>query len=231
MRLSDEQKIKIISIVKEPVHSCGEYDEFRILSLFKRIEEILSRFESDELKYQDNDIIKRINNYIKANVSVRHQYFSFMGEDSFDNNEIYYRTAHAALFEHEAMCAGYTEAVRCLLAAYNIDSYTLISRLPGSNKQLLHYVCVVKDGENYRIIDPERESSCERKGYDFQRYINGMTFIIPGDDFADEKIGDTGVGIKANDYLERSSGTNNISSLIMKMEEMKNGTIYNGGRK
>lgn len=236
MELSNKQKARILDIIGEPVHECGKYDELHIFGLFKKIEEILTKFEKDELGLQNSDVVEKINNYLKSNVSVRHQYFSFMGDCNFDCEEIYYRTAYAALYDHEAMCAGYTEAVRCLLAAFDVESYTLVSKLPGANKQLLHYVCVVCDGDECRVVDSERESSCERRGYDFQKYLDGMTFIIPGLDFANEKIGNTGVGIKANDYLERSTtisccGVSGILELIKIMRERENGELQSNKRK
>ncbi len=236
MKLSSKQKQNILSIINEPAHECGEYDDFRILGLFHEIEKVCTSFEDDELGLQSDDVIEKINNYVKANVHIRHQYFTFMGTGGFEEEEKYYRTAYAALCNHEAVCSGYAEVVRCLLAAYDIPSYTLITKLPGANKQLLHYVTVVEDNGKYRVLDPEREGSCERKGYDFDRYLDGMTYIIPGEDFAVEKIGDTGVGPKALEYLDREGtislpGTKNIGELVKIMEEQKNVQLSRNNRK
>lgn len=229
MMLSERQKAEILEVIAEPVHACGVYEDYMIPALWKEIEKVMKKFGKDASEFQSTDIIRKINNYIKSNVSIRSQYFSFMnGLEEFDTDELFFRTALAALQKHEAMCAGYTEATRCLLAVYGYKSYTLISKLPGANKQLLHYVCVVQnDDGKYVVLDPEREGACERKGYDFQKYLNGMTYIVPGNDFCNEKIGSTGVGIRASDYLARSTticrGFDEIGELIEIMEEKRRG--------
>ena len=104
------------------------------------------------------------------------------------------------------MCAGFAESTRLLLALFNIESYTLLAKLPGANKQLLHYLVIAVDDNNeFRILDPERQANCERKGYDFQKYLDQMTFILPDEHFAQNKVGKTGVGEKAMDFLQRET--------------------------
>lgn len=104
------------------------------------------------------------------------------------------------------MC-GYTEASRILLETAGLETKTLLSKLPGRNKFLLHYVTAIKydrgSGRDYYIMDPERERSCEEKGYDFKRYLMEMTFIKPEEYFYQHKIGSNGVGPRADEYLER----------------------------
>ena len=226
MKLTEGQKASIMGVIGDPVHSCGAYEDWMIPALWSEIENIMNNFAEGDSRFQNVDIIDRINDYVKSNVSIRTEYFSFVegSEEKFDNRELFFRTALAAFQRRQAVCAGFIEATRCLLAAYGYKSYTLISKLPGANKQLLHYVCVVeKENGEYKVLDPEREGNCERKGYDFYRYLNGMTFIIPGADFCAEKIGSTGLGIKASDYLSRSTtvccdGVSEIGNLIRTME-------------
>lgn len=204
MKLTDNQKNEIRQIISSPVHECNEYTEVKIQSLFEEIERIATNLKNVPDKFQNIDIVKTVNDYVKANISIRKQYFDGMENGFFDIDEKYYRTAHAALFKGEAMCAGFIESLRCLLIAFDYKSFTLISKLPGSNKRLLHYVCAIERDNEWIILDPERQASCERKGYDFNSYQNGMIYIVPGDDFAIEKIGKDGVGPKANEYLQRS---------------------------
>lgn len=232
MRLSNRAIDQVLNIVQEPVHECGIYDSYHKFTLIKKIEQIVEHFEKNDGTLRNTDVIKLVNDYIKSTVKMRSSYFSALcGDGEFDLLETYYRTAHAALYEHEAMCSGYTEAVRCLLAAYDKKSYTLVTKLPGVNKQLLHYVCVVIENGYPIVLDPERQANCEYKGYDFDKYLDNMIYIIPGTDFAKEKIGKTGVGIKAEDYLERpttvyTKGRAEIIGLINQIEEEQNGRVY-----
>lgn len=121
------------------------------------------------------------------------------------------------------MCAGFTEACRILLECCGLETQTLLSKLPGANKHLLHYVTAIKYQANsnrqYYIMDPERERSCEEKGFDFKRYLMEMTYIQPEKFFFDNKIGTTGVGPRANAYIEKFNpphvlSKNNVDQLF-----------------
>ena len=89
--------------------------------LITRVEEICSNIEINENTSPEN-IISIVNNYIKHNVQLRKSYFDTFCErtEKFDERELIYRTAYGALVKGEAMCAGYTEAVRMILAQYDI---------------------------------------------------------------------------------------------------------------
>ena len=193
-------------------------------------EEIASIIRKLDITEKDNDMtkIKKINDYIKDNISIRDNYFHALdGDVDFDRREMLYRTGYAALIKGEAMCAGFTEATRSLLESVNIKTHTLITKLPGKNKQLLHYVCVCETSEGNKIIDPERQGSCERKGFDFDRYLDGMIFIVPEENFCRNKVGKTGVGPKALDYLKQpfsiyKEGLGGVDELVEIINEKEN---------
>lgn len=50
-------------------------------------------------------------------------------------------------------------------------------------------------------MDPEREKSCNDKGFDFRRYLMEMTFILPEEYFYKNKVGENGVGPMSKIYL------------------------------
>ncbi len=221
-----DRQIKIDLIINEPWHGSEFYNASSLQSLYDISKEI--KFKLDNSKYPVYDHITAVNNYVKSQVKIRHSYFEkFMGEtDEFDKSELIYRTAYAALVKNEAMCAGFVEALRVLLSQYNIPTYTFLSKLPGANKQLLHYVCVAEHDDEYLVLDPEREANCERKGYDFKDYLNEMTYIVPDMVFAENKILENGVGEKAIDFLNRdttvaSKGVNNVKELVKVAKERR----------
>lgn len=161
---------------------------------------------------------------------MRKSYFDAFREEipEIPRSELMYRTAYGALVLGEAMCAGYTEAARMLLEVSGLETKTLLSKLPGKNKYLLHYVTAIKydrgAGRDYYIMDPEREFSCEEKGYDFRRYLMEMTYIVPEQYFYENKVGKNGVGPCANEYLERIKprfvlSKNNVDELFQKGKE------------
>ena len=201
-----ERQMKINAIISEPWHGIEFYDPLMLNDLHRLLIELYTFFKNAE--YQISDPITLVNNYVKSNIKVRASYFDCLnGEvDTFPESELFYRTGYAALTRHEAMCAGFAESTRLLLALFNIESYTLLAKLPGANKQLLHYLVIdVDDNNEFRILDPERQANCERKGYDFQKYLDQMTFILPDEHFAQNKVGKTGVGEKAMDFLQRET--------------------------
>lgn len=213
-----------IKVIYDKAHDENLYTEEMKKEYTEEIAEIIEKLNITD---KDSDIVKieKINNYIKDNISIRDNYFHALdGDVPFDRREMLYRTGYAALIKGEAMCAGFTEATRSLLEAVNVKTHTLITKLPGKNKQLLHYVCVCETSEGNKIVDPERQGSCERKGFDFQRYLDGMIFIVPEDNFNKNKVGTTGVGPKALDYLKEpysiyKEGLGGVDELVDIMNE------------
>lgn len=229
-----EQKYikKIKDIIQESVHGCEFYNHIMFDTLVMEVETLTKKFEIDSNSEQ-KDIIRIINNYVKTNTSVRSEYFDKFSEktDVFDENEKIYRTAYSALLHKQAMCAGYAELTRILLAMYDINSYTLLAKLPGKNKRLMHYVVLAEISKNnilsYTILDPEREGNCERKGMDFKRYISNMIFAIPNDLWYKNKISDTGVGIDAEHFLqltdkEEVADFKSLNKLVKLLKEREN---------
>ena len=226
-----EKQIKINSIICESCHGSEFYSKEMIEVLYERLDILYKSFEASE--YVNTNPIKLVNDYIKSTVNIRHSYFEkFMGEiDFFPKYEGIYRTGYAALALKEAMCAGYAELTRILLAMYDINSYTLLAKLPGKNKKLMHYVVLAEISKNnilsYTILDPEREGNCERKGMDFKRYISNMIFAIPNDLWYKNKISDTGVGIDAEHFLqltdkEEVADFKSLNKLVKLLKEREN---------
>ena len=206
--LTQDQIEKVYNIINEPVHGREFYTHEMFGELITKVNEIYE--ELNLTSGSDKEKIDKINSYIMRNVEIRREYFDAFDEriPEFPKSEEVYRTAYAALVKGETMCAGYAEASRILLELAGLETQTLLSKLPGKNKQLLHYVTAIKydcgSGRDYYIMDPERQKSCEKKGYDFRHYLLNMTFIKPNEDFYNNKIGTTGVGEKADDYIENS---------------------------
>lgn len=223
---------KIKKIIKDKAHGTEFYNRVMFETLIMEVDNLVNKFEIDA-NSKTKDILRIINNYVKSNTSIRGEYFDkFSGNvEFFDEDEKIYRTAYAALLRKQAMCAGYAELTRILLAMYDINSYTLLAKLPGKNKKLMHYVVLAEVNENnkvsYVILDPEREASCERKGMDFKRYLNNMTFAIPNELWKENKIGHTGVGIEAEQFLETTnqneiSDFNSVYRLVKILKEREN---------
>ena len=215
----------ITDIIQEPVHGIKFYTKDTLKELVNTVYEISKSLELTSQSTPET-IISIINNYIKCNVKLRSQYFDAFCErtDCFDKNELVYRTAYGALVKGEAMCAGFAEAVRILLSAYGIKSYTLLTKLPGDNRRLLHYVVVAeykKEGNNkYAVLDPERQAFCEMRGLNFERYQSNIIYAFPDSIFTNDVVGETGLGMLAKEYFEhqeipRVQGKENIGKIIM----------------
>lgn len=205
--LSKEQKQTILQVIQDKAHGTEFYNKKMLLELSSKVEEIIEQLGLLS-GIDDQSKIDRVNEYMKKNVSVRHEYFEAFQEliPSIPESELVYRTGYAALLKGEAMCAGYTEAARMLLELSGLKTQTLLSKLPGHDKFLLHYVTAIKydrgSGRDYYIMDPERENACNRKGHDFRRYLMEMVYIKPEKYFYDRKVGTNGVGPRADDYLK-----------------------------
>ena len=230
--ISIEKQQEIFEIIQEPWHGSEFYSEIMFHDLILLLENIFKQLTNAPFKEQDPIIL--VNNFVKSSVKVRKQYFEkFSGEcEEFFDSEKIYRTGYAALCRQEAMCAGYAEATRMLLALFNIPSYTLLAKLPGANKRLLHYLVVAEDDlGNFRILDPERESSCERKGYNFEQYLDKMNYILPDTFFSNNKIGPAGVGECALEFLKRETtisaeGMDGAYQLAKMAKERKQENVY-----
>lgn len=227
----NKQKIADISskIIEEKVHGIEFYDENMFRNLIDRVSTIMDGL--DLLNGNDTEKIFKVNEFLKNNVKVRKSYFDAFREEipEIPESELIYRTAYGALVLGEAMCAGYTEAARILLETSGLETQTLLSKLPGKNKFLLHYVTAIKydrgSGRDYYIMDPEREKSCEEKGFNFRRYLMEMTYIKPEEYFFEHKVGKNGVGPSAEEYLTKINpqhvlSKNNIDELFNKKDEL-----------
>ena len=192
-------------IISEQVHGRELYNENMFNELMDKDDEIVE--ELDLLQGDEASKIEKVNKFFIDNVKVRNQYFEAFREviPEIPKSKLVYRTAYGALVKGEAMCAGFTEAARILLEIGGLETQTLLSKLPGHNKFLLHYVTAIKydrgSGRDYYIMDPERERSCIEKGYDFREYLMQMTYIKPEEYFYQNKVGKNGVGPRADDYL------------------------------
>ena len=227
--LNQKQIDRINAVINDPVHGAEFYTEEMHLELLYKVSDILDSLNIDE-STPEEDIIKGINEYLKKNVSIRNEYFFAFREliNEFPPEELKYRTAYAALCEGEAMCAGFAEAARVLLESCGFKTYTLLSKLPGTNKQLLHYVTTVKykaHGREHFVFDPEREANCDKKGRDFREYLLDMTYILPEECFYANKVGPTGVGPKADIYIKKVNprrvvGKNEVGKLFESQEEL-----------
>lgn len=213
---------KIEEIIKEPVHRNKFYTKRNIMLLKRKVNEIYNFLKIEKL--DNSNIIEKIVEFIKSNVVYKKSYFDcFIGKvNKFDYNNVKYRTAYSALVEGEAMCAGYAEALRILLSMYNIESYTILSKLPLERKKLLHYVVIVKlydSNQEYKILDPESEQYCEKNKIDYNTYKEKSIYIIPDEVFTNNILGKDGAGILAEEYLKdnnvrRITGTKNINELM-----------------
>ena len=209
-------------IINEPVHGRKFYTENQIELLQKKLIDINNTLNLDN--QNQTEIINTVLEYVKENVGYRKTYFDcFTGKvENFDNTNLKYRTAYGALIEGEAMCAGYAEAIRVILNSYNINSYTLLSKLPLDSKRLMHYVVAVKndiESEKYVILDPESEQYCLKKGYNYEDYIEKSIYFLPDKVFTDDVVGKDGAGMLAEEYIKytdipRVIGTKNIHNLI-----------------
>lgn len=223
---------KIKKVINDSAHGAEFYNRIMFETLVMEVDNLVNKFEIDT-NSRTKDVLRIVNNYVKSNTSIRSEYFDkFSGNvESFDEDEKIYRTVYAALLRKQAMCAGYVELTRILLAMYDINSYTLLAKLPGKNKKLIHYVVLAEVNENnkvsYVILDPEREASCERKGMDFKRYLSNMTFAIPNKLWQENKVGHTGVGIEAEQFLETTNQNeiadfNSVYKLVKILKEREN---------
>lgn len=195
------------NIISSKEHGIEFYNKKMFIYLMDKVESIIQSLNLNNKT--DYEKINKINEYLKHHVKVRKTYFDAFREEipEIPKSELIYRTAFGALVLGEAMCAGFTEAARILLEISGLQTKTLLSKLPGKNKYLLHYVTAIKydrgSGRDYYIMDPEREYSCEQKGYDFRRYLMEMTYILPEEYFYEHKVGKNGVGPCADEYLEK----------------------------
>ena len=205
--LTLDQKEKIYNIICDPVHGKEFYSQSMYYELCDKVEEIYNSLDLNN--GTEREKIDKINSYLMKNVNIRREYFDTFDERvaEFPKSEEIYRTAYGALVRGETMCAGFAESSRILLELAGLETQTLLSKLPGRNKQLLHYVTAIKydcgSGRDYYIMDPERQKACESKGYDFRSYLLNMTFIKPEENFYENKVGPTGVGPRADDYISK----------------------------
>jgi hypothetical protein len=203
---NEKQKNIILKIINDRSHGIEFYTQKMLYELTIKavqIYEELNLYEGD-----DRSKIESVNNFLINNASVRKEYFEAFRESipEIPNEELIFRTAYAVLIKGQGMCAGYTEASRILLEMAGLKTQTLLSKLPGKNKFLLHYVTAIRynmgSGREYYIMDPEREKSCKEKGFDFRKYLMDMIFIKPNEYFFENKIGKNGVGPRADDFIK-----------------------------
>lgn len=204
MQTKDVKKI-VLNVISDEAHGTEFYTQKMYNFLCKKVAEIAEELNLQNITNAKK--IERVNEYMIQHVSIRSQYFEAFREviPKIPRSELIYRTAYAALVLGEAACPGFTEAVRILLEVGGMKTYTLLTKLPGQNKRLLHYVAAVKysvkSGRQYYIVDPERQKSCGLKAYSFKQYLMNMTYIKPEAFFYENKVGDNGVGPIAEVYL------------------------------
>lgn len=224
IKLKKEKINKLIKIIQEPIHGIEFYTKERLSMLFN---ELVNFKNSNIVNSQMNNLEKAhtISNYIKLNVRFRRPYLAYLYgvATRFDNSELQYRTAYAALCKKEAMCAGYTEAVRLLLSLYDIDSYTILSYRNGL--PMFHYLAITKEKNNqYVILDPESAQYYETKHISYEKYFQDMNFILPTADFWNNKISTSGLGPIPKNFIETKHpfsvvGHKNIHKIINEIEK------------
>ena len=134
-----------------------------------------------------------------------------------------YRTAYGALIDGSAICIGYAELTSILLEMYEIKSYTMLATLPYRKAPAVHYFIVaeIKDQDGrtkYIPLDPERESSRKRKNDNFEEYKEKMIITYTNDEWCNNKLGETGLGIPGIEYMAaidcKYIGMSNIAELM-----------------
>lgn len=228
MKNSLQKTIEAINnVIYDPAHAIPDegagtknklYTEETYWALVNKVSVMARKYHLGLEDIPDNIKLIIINDIVKTNVKVRHSYFDAFEEriPVISEDELPYRTAYGALVKGEAMCAGYAEACRIFCELSGIKSHTILSKLPGKNKHLLHYVTLATtaDGESF-ILDPEREASCDKKGYDFDEYQKSMDFLTPTNLFFEQKVGDNGVGPDVAIYMQDSIKQENGSALFL----------------
>lgn len=199
-------KQKVLNVISEKVHGIEFYTNEMIEELFVLINKIYKNLNIEECKTDEEKIIK-INNFLRDKCKVKKDYFKFYDNNLPLSKDFYiYRTAYSALKFTESSCIAYTEAMRVLLAGLNIDSKTVVCKLPGENKLMSHYSSLVKYNKNGKIVckifDPERECYTLRHNLDFKKYVDETIFINPTDYFCNHKLDNGGCGLLVNDYLK-----------------------------
>ncbi len=233
-----KQKIKaaVLRVTEDPVHKHTKegsdknclYTESDYTELEDKVYQIIKAYKLDDPKIPEETKTVIVNDYLMNNVQIKHDYFdAFLTRiPQIPESELPSRTAHAALVKGATMCAGYAEACRVLLESLGINTKTLLSKLPGQDKRLLHYVTMatLSNGE-VKLLDPEREASCLKKGFDFKKYQSSMEYMIPNEEFDSQKIGNDGIGIQVMDYISSAKQSPDGSKLISLDEiNTENGT-------
>lgn len=199
-------KQKVLNVISEKVHGREFYTNEMIDELFILIDKVYKNLKIEECKTDEEKIIK-INNFLRDNCRVKKDYFKYYDNNLPLSKDFYiYRTAYSALKFTESTCIAYTEAMRVLLAGLNIDSKTVVCKLPGENKLMSHYSSIIRYNKNgkivYKIFDPERENYTIRHNLDFKKYVDETIFISPTDYFCNHKLDNGGCGLLVNDYLK-----------------------------
>ena len=218
---------RINSIINEPVHGRKFYTQEHLDLLKRKLFDISNSLNIDKLSKAE--IIMLISNYVKNNVEYKKDYFDYFNGkcDEFNYDKLIYRTAYGALVCGQAMCAGYAESLRVLLSLYDVDSYTLLSKLPLDRKRLLHYVVVTsvnKDSDKYYVLDPQSEQYCNKNNMDYEEYKENSIYMLPNEIFTENVIGIDGAGMLAEDYIKneeipRVVGTKDIKVLIKQLKK------------
>ena len=199
-------KQKVLNVISEKVHGKEFYSNEMIDELFILIDKVYKNLKIEECKTDEEKIIK-INNFLRDKCRVKKDYFKFYDNNLPLSKDFYiYRTAYSALKFTESTCIAYTEAMRVLLAGLNIDSKTVVCKLPGENKLMSHYSSIIRYNKNgkivYKTFDPERENYTIRHNLDFKKYVDETIFISPTDYFCNHKLDNGGCGLLVNDYLK-----------------------------
>ena len=204
--MNKKQLSDIIEVILDPMQGKEFYNRERLKAVLDKINIITLDMHIYNGTPQEK-IVRIVNNYVKRNVVFRRNYLDkFYGtKDKFDKKELIYRTAYAALIKNEAVCSGYTEAVRVLLAYYGIKSKTIITKIPRRlHEASCHYLTAVfLDDGSIKLLDPERQQYCEKKGYDFQEYLEKLEFAIPNEICWKNKLINDGTGMFASEYLNQ----------------------------
>lgn len=207
---------KIIEIINEPVFGREFYNDLMLEEMICEIKKIVKKLRiSDKNDYFL--IMKKIEEYLQKNVTFRMEYFNFYDKqkEKITAEELKYRTAYSALIYNNTTCYGYCEAVRILLSYFNIESLTLLAKLPKEKYKIMHYTTAVRFENYYVIIDPERRSYCQNKDKNYLKYMSKVIYTIPNRQWEKQKITNYGVGIMANDYLSNEVIIHNINIKVL----------------
>jgi len=223
MVLTEEHINRIKRVIYDEVHG----REFYTDEMFQDTTNAISRLINDKISISINDtqseIIEKIKTFMMTKCRNRQEYIDYyLNSKQLPKSELQYRTAYATLLKEQSVCPGIAEATRILLECYGINTHTIFAKLPEYDKQIPHFICVAEISDNvskfFKLVDPEREDSCNQKNIDYQKYKGEMKFFKPPQIYFNRKLDNFGVGPLVSEIFARDilfiDGDENIEKLF-----------------